>query len=289
METTYKFAQDFPIDEETGWIKFPRDVEHRKGVGFPYGKVDEEGNETEETPLSVFAHPAKMQLYLTEEIIKAYSPPGGKVLDPFGGTGSTAIGCQLGREVDLIELEPIFIPIIEYVRKEWLARGFEPPNLYTGDAKQVMKGFKSDYYDLICTSPPYANLQVGKVKTEFTGQLAEYKAQAMQYGSSAAHPMNFGRLNTFMFNQAMDQIWRESLRVLKPGGYYVSVTKDQMRGNERLLLSAQIVQHATKAGFEYTGEWWKWLTPGGMLQGVMRSKGSQVVRDEDVVVFRKPE
>lgn len=287
------FASQYDRDEH-GWIKFPRDVDHRKEVGFPYKRKaskgeDDESEDTEDTgELSVFDHPAKMQLFLTEEVIKHYSKEGDSILDPFGGTGSTAIGCQMSRQVTLLELEPIFLPILEYVQREWLERNFPPPAVIPGDCKQTLKQIKEGSYDLIVTSPPYANLQVGKVKTEFTGQLASYKAQAMQYGSAAASAQNFGRLNTWMFNQEMDKVWKECLRVLKPGGYYVSVTKDQMRGKDRILLSAEIVRHALAAGFKYTGEWYKWLTPGGMLQGVMRAKGADVVRDEDVIVFRKP-
>jgi DNA modification methylase len=50
-------------------------------------------------------HPAAFPQELTYRIIKAYSPVGGIVLDPFGGCGTTPVcACQLGRKAIAFEL-----------------------------------------------------------------------------------------------------------------------------------------------------------------------------------------
>jgi DNA modification methylase len=268
------YAPDYERDER-GWILFPRDVEQRKAL-LP----------DDETRERVFAHPAKMQFFLAEEAILTYT--GGEeavILDPFGGTGTTFLATHgNAKEVHLIELEDVFFPILEAIQKH---DNSDTLILHRGDSKVVMRTFDDNFFDLVLTSPPYANLQVGKVKTEFTGQLAKVKAEAMQYGSADAHPANFGRLNTFLFNQTMNQIYKEIKRVLKPGGFYVSVTKDQMRAGKRQLLGPEVTRIVQAQGLKYTGDWWKWKAPGGMLQSVMKSKGAEVVEDEDIIVFRK--
>jgi DNA modification methylase len=51
-----------------------------------------------------FAHPAQTSLDLTKRIIESFTLPGQSVLDPFSGTGTTAIAClELGRNCTLIE------------------------------------------------------------------------------------------------------------------------------------------------------------------------------------------
>lgn len=260
----------------------PRDVEWRKGL----------------YPEEVFEHPAKMQLHIVKACVEYYErtgllKPSARILDPFGGTGTTAIASSLGDyHVTLMELEPIFLTILTNLRKKWREEGVVDsehlPLVMAGDCRQLMSMLPDESFDLVITSPPYANLKVGDVKTEFTGQLAEQKRQMHQYGSGGAGTLNFGRLNTFVFNQQMRVVYREVARLLKPGGAYVSVTKDQMRAGNRLRLGADIVRIVPESsGLEYVGHWWKWAPPGGMLQSVMKSKGSAVVEDEDIIEFVK--
>jgi site-specific DNA-methyltransferase (adenine-specific) len=51
-----------------------------------------------------FDHPAQTSLDLTKRILNAFTLPGHTVLDPFAGTGTTAIACmELDRKCTLIE------------------------------------------------------------------------------------------------------------------------------------------------------------------------------------------
>ena len=50
---------------------------------------------------------------LVERAIRNSSRPGDRVLDAFGGSGSTLIACQrLDRKARLIELEPKYVDVI---------------------------------------------------------------------------------------------------------------------------------------------------------------------------------
>lgn len=293
-----EFAPQYARDGND-WILFPPDIDERRKF-YPHDTGEDE-SKWSAGGLSVFHHPAKMQLLLTQELIRYYTKPGDTILDPFGGTATTGWGVLVGRDVILMELEPVFQPLIQYVQQDWAARkdeflkeyglGMGELTLLLGDSNNLMKKLPSNSINAIITSPPYANLQVGKEterEQEFTGGLRVMKEQMRQYGSDKAHPANFGRYNTFQFNLQMQKIYNECFRVLVPNGVYVSVTKDAMRGGQRQLLASEVSRYVRKSGLVSTEDWYKWKTPGGMMSTVMKSKGSEVVEDEDVVVYRKP-
>jgi site-specific DNA-methyltransferase (adenine-specific) len=59
------------------------------------------------------AHFATFPTQLIEPCIKAGSPKGGNVIDPFGGAGTTGmVADRLGRNATLIELNPDYVNII---------------------------------------------------------------------------------------------------------------------------------------------------------------------------------
>lgn len=297
-EVTELFGQGYERDSERPHIYLlPRDVEWRREL----------------YPDEVFKHPAKMQLHIIKmavEFLKEIGElqPGDKVLDPFGGTGTSALAALMGFHTTLIELEEEwFLPILLDMRKKWrnwpdekVAEGPLPltredftfasqnVNILLGDSRQVMRQLSEGEFQLVITSPPYANLRVGKEVTEFDGGLAAHKEELRKYGSDKASTLNFGRLNTFQFNQNMKAVYREIGRVLRVGGWFVSVTKDQMRAGERQRLAPEVMRYAKDHGGLEMKFWFKWKPPGGMLQSVMREKGAVVVEDEDIVFFQKP-
>jgi len=58
------------------------------------------------------AHPTQKPLKLMEYLVKLVTPPGGLVLDPFAGSGTTCIACKkLGFRFIGIEKEPEYVEI----------------------------------------------------------------------------------------------------------------------------------------------------------------------------------
>jgi site-specific DNA-methyltransferase (adenine-specific) len=58
-------------------------------------------------------HPTVKPLALMRWLVRLITPPGGAVLDPFGGSGTTGIAAQMeGRNAVLIEREPAYCEII---------------------------------------------------------------------------------------------------------------------------------------------------------------------------------
>ena len=58
-------------------------------------------------------HPTQKPVEIIERMVKASCPPGGVVLDPFMGSGTTAIAArQAGRHFTGFELNPAYCDII---------------------------------------------------------------------------------------------------------------------------------------------------------------------------------
>jgi DNA modification methylase len=65
-------------------------------------------------------HPTVKPVALMKYLIKLITPPGGKVLDPFNGSGSTGMACaELGMDYTGIELDPHYIEISRRRIEAW--------------------------------------------------------------------------------------------------------------------------------------------------------------------------
>jgi len=81
-------------------------------------------------PSSSKFHPTTKPVGLIEYLIKNSSKPGAKVLDPFGGSGSTLIACEkTKRKCFMMEIEPKYIDVII---KRW--------EDYTGKKAELIDG-----------------------------------------------------------------------------------------------------------------------------------------------------
>jgi DNA modification methylase len=68
-------------------------------------------------------HPTMKPVALIEQAIQNSSRQGDVVLDPFGGSGSTLIGCQkTGREARLVEIDPLYVDVIVRRWQEFTGR-----------------------------------------------------------------------------------------------------------------------------------------------------------------------
>ena len=72
-------------------------------------------------------HPTVKPLQLMQYMIRLITPPGGTVLDPFMGSGSTGAACMLeGVQFVGIDITPEYIDIAEKRISYWRQRAFTP-------------------------------------------------------------------------------------------------------------------------------------------------------------------
>lgn len=264
-----EFAADYERDEN-GWVLFPRDVERRKEL----------------FPQEVFEHPAKANMFLTEELIYYLTEPGDHILDPFGGTGTTMIAALLKRPTTLIDIEPQYCRLMEETVLSWSTTSRPGPlpadiHILHGDCRQVLP----IPCNAIITSPPYSQALGGGTGLKDVGK-SNVDSSLRAYSGTAASPLNIGRLNPFYFERAMDKVYQKLAECLPSGAPMAFIVKDFMRGGGRFLLSEGIIRQAHKNGFAFR-EWYKWATPGSAQRKLMKAKGSKVVEDEDIIIFRR--
>lgn len=79
------------------------------------------------TPIRANHHPTVKPLQLMQYMIRLITPPGGTVLDPFMGSGSTGAACMLeGVQFVGIDITPEYIDIAEKRISYWRQRAFTP-------------------------------------------------------------------------------------------------------------------------------------------------------------------
>lgn len=269
---TKTFAEHFEREkmEDMDLILFPRDTTWRREL-FPAG---------------VFEHPAKMNMFLCEELIKYLTKPGDTILDPFGGTGTLLIGVLHGRNVVLIELEPHYLKLLRETEQMWekgvqipLAAGAERGRIfiYEGDCRQKIQDLPF-LCDAAIFSPPYST-SITRAKP-----LPSLEKSVKDY---TVNPQNLGNFNPFYFQQGMRIIYERMFKRLVPGAPVAIISRDMVKG-DRVFLSSDMIKYMGKAGFDLE-EWLKWKPPGSAQRRIQESRGAEVVRDEDILIFRRRE
>ena len=265
-----KFAPGIPRDPETGWLLLPSDSSWRKSL-FPPEVAD---------------HPAKMQLYLQKAIIDYISVPGEILLDPFGGTGSIMIGALEGRTCILLELEEGYHQLEQraYTMLRKNHPDMAPVILLHGDNRFLMP-LSCNH---IITSPPYASMlhqrTIRKGKSE-DDEFVKMDRMIMAYSKDKR---NIGALNDFLYNQAMERVYRLCYEGLLPGGTLSIVLKDKMRDGKRVSLTGWANRVCLKLGLNPILHE-KWKTPGIQFTAINKMHGFEVVEDESIMIYRKEE
>ena len=115
-QKSYVFnASDIEVEARTGAVR--QLIDYRKAVPTPYKNTKIPGNVWEFPRVryrmpEYEEHPTQKPEALLERVIKASTNPGDMVLDPFGGTFSTAaVAKRLGRKAISIEREREYIAI----------------------------------------------------------------------------------------------------------------------------------------------------------------------------------
>lgn len=274
-----EFAAEYERNKD-GWILFPSDVTWRRKL----------------FPDKVFEHPAKANMHLVKALVEYLTEPGHTILDPFAGTGTLMIARLEGRNVVLIDIETHYAELIEEAAKsEHYAEATGSYFLFVGDCRQQLQSLKF-LCDAAIFSPPYSTalshstamkakrtLEDGRVVTAGRSAVQE---SLSQYGLKESSPQNLARLNPFYFAHSMELVYKRMHSKLVPNAPVALISKDIMKAGVREHISAGIIRQADRGGYALQ-EWHKWKPPGSMQQKVMRSKGSAVVEDEDILIFRK--
>jgi modification methylase len=248
-------------------------------------------------------HPGKMLPELARRIIHEYCPPGGLVVDPLCGIGTTLVeAAALGRRAVGVELEPRWAQLARANLDHTLgADQAALAEVRVGDARQLpeLLADLAGQVDLLVTSPPYA-CEAGVIdKPAWRAGQQLCPKDTLNYSRD---PANLGRARGAGWRQGIGQVLAGCGQLLRPSGLLVTVTKNTRRAGRLNDLATMTNQLADHAGFVYLQHiiaLHAAVRDGGLVarpsfwqltqtrKARARSEPAHLVVHEDVLVFTK--
>ncbi len=250
------------------------------------------------------AHPGKMLPELARRLVAEYAPPGGLVVDPMCGIGTTLVeAAALGRRTLGVELEPRWAEIA----RANLTHALTPAQaahveVRVGDARALpaVLGDLAGTVDLVATSPPYA-CDAGMIdKPAWLAGQSMCRRDTLNYSE---RPANLGHARGQAYLAEMARVHAACFTVLRPGGLLVTVTRNMRRRGRVFDLAGATVHLAEQAGFGYlqhvvallagVRDSGLWARPSfWQLHQTRRARArgepASLPVHEDVLVFAKP-
>ena len=226
------------------------EIDERKG----YGVRNDEG----------VAKMSEFHAGLAENLIKYWSLPGARVVDPFAGRVTRAVvTTQLGREYYGYEITP---NTYKRALKHFEKLGINP-TLYLGDGTQLSET-ENQFADMVMTCPPYFDIE--------------------KYESVEGQLSDIGDYSEFM--EMMDKTAENCFRVLKDGGFCVWVVADFRKDCKLIPFHSDLIQSFTKAGFDnHDLIVMENISPFAAMQLAKASAKRYTSKiHEYILVFRKP-
>lgn len=169
-----------------------------------------------------------------------------RVLDPFGGVGSTAKACELeGRICTSIELQEKWHSLaIKRLETEVGIGTSANHEFILGDSREVLKQMPSQSFDFVVTSPPYWSILNKK---------ADYKVKAERlandlatnYSDDANDLANIKSYEEFL-DVLVNQVFLECARVLKTKKYMCLVVSDFRDKSSFISFHSDLIQLLNK-------------------------------------------
>jgi len=158
-------------------------------------------------------HPAVFPIEIPRRLIKLFSFYGETILDPFGGTGTTAVAAvDLGRQAVCVEQNPKYAQLI---RERCLGlKDGKKVQVIHGDSRK-MELIAPNSVGLVVTSPPYWNK-------------ADYGKGKENLGNEPVYTR---------FLQGVRPVFQECFRTLLPGRKFCLVTANVNQHTEHGLLT----------------------------------------------------
>lgn len=210
-------------------------------------------------------HPATFSEADIERLIRFFTKPRQRVLDPFVGTGSTLIAChRTDREGVGVELIDRWKEVAAK-RLEAAIRAHSPAvppdgnddvaptsaqTILAGDARAALSKFQAESFDFIVTSPPYWRIltKKGGMKTEIE---RKSKGLPTQYSDD---PADLGNVESYEeFLGELGKVFAECRRVLREGKYMCVIVSDFRHGPRFYLYHADIARTVEQAGLPLKG------------------------------------
>jgi SAM-dependent methyltransferase len=213
---------------------------------------------------------------LSSKLVQMFANSPGKYVDPMAGVGSFPIyGSVLSQglgffstpfSVEWLAID-MLDPAIGVLRKVICDRSL-PITAISGDCLEVMPLISEDYFDAAIMYPPMGS----------TDPRIKYPQQQCQLGNA-----RFGG----GWDALIQKTFRELLRIVRPGGKMIMVTRDHVRRGQRVEVAQWVARAGCDVGWKLTG-WYSHVTAGKTsFYWIGKSKGLPMVSTEEIVVWTK--
>lgn len=221
----------------TQWMPETKSFFYQKGLGskHPHAQIERQ-------------HPAPFSFQDISHLIAFFTKKGMKVLDPFGGVGSTAKASELlGRICTSIELQEKWHNLaIQRLETEVCEGSSKKHTFVQGDTRVVLKSFDDSSFDFIVTSPPYWSILNKK---------ADYKVKQERLANNLATNYSENDTNDLAnidsYEKFLDilvkDVFLECGRVLKLKKYMALVVSDFRNKSEFISFHSDLIQKINKA------------------------------------------
>ena len=241
------------LNDLTGkeWLPETKSFFYQKGLGASHPEAQIEK-----------LHPAPYSFQDVGHLINFITKEGMKVLDPFGGVGSTAKACEInGRICTSIELSPVWHELsVKRLETEVGEGTSKKHNFINGDSCEELLKIDSESIDFSVTSPPYwgiLNKQDQKVIKNRVANNLETK-----YSESEKDLGNVEDYDEFL-ELLVKKVFLQCARVLKTGKYMAIIVSDFRDKSEYISFHSDLIHMLNKAEI-----------PGG---GVLKLQGTKIL------------
>lgn len=224
------------LNDLTGkdWLPETKSFFYQKGLGADHPEAQIEK-----------LHPAPYSYQDVAHLISFFTKKGMRVLDPFGGVGSTAKACEiLGRECTSIELSKKWYDLSLMRLETEIGIGTSKKHRFiNGDSCAILPTFSTNSFDFIVTSPPYwgiLNKQDQKVKQNRVANNLD-----TNYSNNALDLGNIDKYEDFL-SILVNKVFLECARVLKEGKYLSIVVSDFRDKSEYISFHSDLINALNK-------------------------------------------
>lgn len=216
------------------WLPETKSFFYQKGLG-----ADSEEAQIEKM------HPAPFSFQDIGHLVRFFTKKGMRVLEPFGGVGSTAKACEIdGRLCTSIELSPKWHNLsIERLEKEVGKNTSKNHEFINGDTCEILPTLETNSFDFVVTSPPYwgilNKLDQKVIKNRVANNLdTKYSENEKDLGNVE----NYEEFLDILVNK----VFMQCARVLKPNKYMALVVSDFRDKSDYISFHSDLIQRLNK-------------------------------------------
>ena len=242
-------------------------------------------------------HPATFAENDIQKLILFFTKEGGRVLDPFLGSGSTLIACLNTRRDGVgVELIDRWVTVAErriQLTKESCQHAQESGRklssesilqVVPGDSRQFLRTLDQESFDFVVTSPPYWRI-LTKARDHKSKRERLSKGLPTKYSEDERDLGNVSEYRQFLVELA--KVFVECYRVLKKGKYMVVIVSDFRHGSKFIAFHNDLATAIVSVGFSLEGitilaQDSKNLYPYGMPYAFVSN-----IHHQYILIFRK--